>query len=188
MSIIAKEGFVCLRIWMVIGCLSPVFLVWAIRGNNLLSDGVLWTMAGIAILGPALALGRRFNQVRKSDFGGNLQKLTVRRLTDRREHLLSYLFPVLLSFWAIDFTDRRELYAFAVVMLFTGIAFWHLQLIYVNLWQALFGYRSVQVELQGAQQCSLRPIILLTKNHRLTEGQDVNAWRLTNNLYLEKRD
>ena len=188
MATTVKEGYPMLRLALVVWSLSPVFLVWAVRGSAILDQSFLNLFAGLTLLGPLAMFRWRLMHTKKSKLedGGNLQELTVRRLTDRREHLLSYLFPLLLSFWAIDFQDFRELASFGCVMLFTGLAFWHLQLTYVNLWLALVGYRSVQVEPKGASGRSLRPIILLTKNHRLQEGEFVQAWLLTNNLYIEK--
>lgn len=186
MAVVVKEGFYFLRVFLVLGSLSPVFLILAIRGSSLINQKWLTFTAIIMILSPVLAFLWRYSKVYKAQPGGNLKSMVVRRLTDRREHLLSYLFPLLLSFWAVDFQTYREFLAFAVVLLFTAIAFWHLQLIYVNLWFALLGYRSVQVEPKSAGGQYLRPIILLTRNYRLKEGEEVSAWRLTNNLYLEK--
>lgn len=187
MAAIVKEGFLIMRLALVLWSLSPVFIVWAIRGSKLVSQQWLTGMALFAVVVPAVVFFSRYIRICNATLGGNLVILTVRRLTDRREHLLSYLFPLVLSFWSVDFTTVRELLAFGTVMLFTAIAFWHLQLIYVNLWFALLGYRSVQVEPKGGGGLSLRPIIVLTKNYRLREGEEIKALRLTNNLFIEKQ-
>jgi hypothetical protein len=137
-------------------------------------------------VGPALIFFWRIRQVKTSTSGGSIEELTVRRLTDRREHLLSYLFPLVMSSWQFDFKSGRELAACLFVMLFTGIAFWHLQLTYVNLWFAIAGFRSVQVERGNTSSHPLRPVILLTRSTRLAENEIVEAYRLTNSLYLHK--
>lgn len=175
-----------MRLALVVWSLSPVFLVWAIRGSGMISQLWLWVAAMLATLGPALIYLGSVNLAKQSGTGGNLEQLTVKRLTDRREHLLSYLFPLLLSVWSLDFKTHRELLAFFVVISFTGIAFWHLQLTYVNIWFAIAGYRSVQVERVSDQSHTLRPIILLTRNGRLCENTQINALRITNNLYLDQ--
>ncbi len=177
-----------MRLALVVWSLSPVFLVWAIRGSSMISQLWLWAGASLATIGPALIYLGSISLAKKSGTGGNLEQLTVKRLTDRREHLLSYLFPLLLSVWSLDFKTHRELIAFFVVIGFTGIAFWHLQLIYVNIWFAIAGYRSVQVERASDQAHTLRPIILLTRNGRLCENTQINALRITNNLYLDQTE
>jgi hypothetical protein len=143
-------------------------------------------LATATILGPAVIFLWRIRKVKSSSTGGSIEELTVRRLTDRREHLLSYLFPLVMSSWQFDFKSSRELIACLFVMLFTGIAFWHLQLTYVNLWFAIAGFRSVQVERNSACNHPLRPVILLTRCTRLSENDTVEAYRLTNSLYLHK--
>lgn len=166
--------------------LSPVFFIWAIRGSAVVNQFWLCGLAATTIVLPALFFVWRLRQVKSSSTGGDIEELTVRRLTDRREHLLSYLFPLVMSSWEFDFKSPRELIACLFVMLFTGIAFWHLQLTYVNLWFAIAGYRSIQVERNSTKNHPLRPIILLTRDNRLLEGGKVEAYRLTNCLYLHK--
>jgi hypothetical protein len=186
MAIVVKEGFVALRLGLVLWALSPVFFVWAIRGSEVLDQMWLSGLAATTILAPAMIFWWRLRQVKSSSTGGSVEELTVRRLTDRREHLLSYLFPLVMSSWEFDFKSPRELAACLFVMLFTGIAFWHLQLTYVNLWFAIAGFRSVQVERNSASNHPLRPVILLTRCTRLSENDTVEAYRLTNSLYLHK--
>lgn len=186
MAIIVKEGFVVLRLGLVLWALSPVFFIWAIRGSAVVNQMWLCGLAATTILLPAMIFWWRLRQAKSSSSGGDIEELTVKRLTDRREHLLSYLFPLVMSSWEFDFKSPRELIACLCVMLFTGIAFWHLQLTYVNLWFAITGFRSVQVERNSSTNHPLRPVILLTRCTRLSEGDTVDAYRVTNSLYLHK--
>jgi hypothetical protein len=117
-----------------------------------------------------------------------MDRFVVRRLTDRREHLLSYLFPTLLSLWAIDINDFRDLAAFVIVLALTALAFWHLQLTYVNFFFALLGYRSVQVEAESGGATPLCPIIVLTRDTRLNEGDTIDAYKITESLFIQKAD
>jgi hypothetical protein len=186
MAIKVREGFVALRIALVLGALSPVFFIWAVRGSSVVDQRWLCGLATATIAGPAIIFFWRIRQAKSSTSGGSIEELTVRRLTDRREHLLSYLFPLVMSSWQFDFKSMRELFACLCVMLFTGIAFWHLQLTYVNLWFAIAGFRSVQVERGSSTSNPLRPVILLTRSTRLSENEVVEAYRITNSLYLHK--
>ena len=179
------EGFVGLRLALVLWSLSPVFVVWAIRGDDLLPGTLRISVAAATCVIPAIWLCYRLHQAKQTGLSGSVDELIVRRLTDRREHLLSYLFPILLSLWAASFDTWREFAAFVTVLFLSGIAFWHLQLTYVNCWFALVGLRAVEVSRETGTMPSIRPVILLTRNHDLAEGATIKAVKITPTLYFE---
>lgn len=70
-----------------------------------------------------------------------LRELVVGRAEDHRDHLLVYLFAILLPFYAVDLRTWRDVGAFGTALAFIIFLFWHLNLHYMNLIFAAFGYR-----------------------------------------------
>src|SRR2546428_8462309 len=92
-----SEGLKVARLLMVLSSISPLFILWAIRGNNLIPDRWLFTFCAAMVIIPYAFLYIRIRTAR------NLQEkreLVVGTAEDHRDHLLVYLFAVLLPFYA----------------------------------------------------------------------------------------
>jgi hypothetical protein len=181
-----REGFWWLRFVLVLGSLSPIFIVWALRQEDLVPFRLRLSLAIASVIIPNGLLWLRYRSAKATGLAGSFQALKVLRLTDRREHLISYLFPIVLSLLTVDVKTWNQLASFLFVLLLTGVIFWHLQLTYVNVWLALVGFRAVQVEReQTAGGKPLLPIILLTRHRRLKENDEIRAVRITNSLFVQ---
>lgn len=181
-----REGFWWLRFVLVLGSLSPIFIVWALRQEDLVPFRLRVGLAVASVIIPNGLLWLRYRSAKATGLAGSFEKLKVLRLTDRREHLISYLFPIVLSLLTVDVKTWNQLASFLFVLFLTGVIFWHLQLTYVNVWLALVGFRAVQVEReQTAGGKPLLPIILLTRHRRLKENDEIRAVRITNSLFVQ---
>src|SRR5438128_5193960 len=82
------EGLKTARLFMVLSSMSPLFLLWAIRGNSFVRDKYLLTFCGLMLVLPNLFLGLRIKAALKAN---DRRDLTVGTAEDHRNHLLVYL-------------------------------------------------------------------------------------------------
>ena len=180
-----REGLKFLRLMMVLSSISPLFILWAIRGTRLIPD--LYFVIGclvLAIFPTALLLVREGIARKQND----TRPLVVGKVEDHRGHVLVYLFAMLLPFYRQDVGTWREFSALLTAILFIVFLFWHLNFHYMNILFALRRYRVFTIyPLESSNEYeNLDSFALLTRRSRLTTGQPIVAYRLTNTLYLEK--
>ena len=180
------EGFKALRLTMVLSSLSPLFVLWGIRGTPLVPD--IWFIPACAALAlfPSAILYWRIVRARTN---GEKRQLTVGTYDDSRKHLLVYLFATLLPFYRTSIVAGRDLVAMTVALAFIIILFWHLRLHYINLLLAVCDYRAytIYAPRDGNPYTGDEPVVLLTFRHRLHEGDQIIAYRITDTVYLEDR-
>src|SRR3990170_3343067 len=73
------------------------------------------------------------------------RELMVGTADDHRDHILVYLFAMLLPFYSEDLANWRFLVASFAALAFIVFLFWHLNLHYMNLVFASLGYRVFTV-------------------------------------------
>ena len=131
------EGLRFLRFVMVLSSISPLFVLWAIRGTELIPD--LYFIAGCVALSvvPTLVLLVREAIARKQN---DTRLLVVGRVEDNRGHVLVYLFAILLPFYRQDIDTWREFSALLAALLFIVFLFWHLNFHYMNI---LFAHGAI---------------------------------------------
>ncbi|MCZ0814332.1 hypothetical protein N5A93_19105 [Roseovarius sp. EGI FJ00037] len=138
-----KESLGGVRFLLVWSSLSPVFLLWAIRGVEKIPDKI-WLPACLAIfLLPTILLWLFFRRAKRQE---NDKTITVHSAKDQREHLLTYLFAMLIPLFDANLGGYRDLIAIFVALLFVLFLFWHMRLHYMNLFFAMCGYRIFTVE------------------------------------------
>ena len=98
-----------------------------------------------------------------------------------------YLIATLLPFYTADLESYREFGATVLALAFILFLFWHLNMHYMNLLFALQGYRVFTVtpdsqDVHGGNA----PFVILAKRTALVEGQKINAYRLSNTVFIEK--
>lgn len=169
--------------------LSPVFLLWAIRGIDKIDDKY-WIPACLAMFTiptAILVLARRYQT--KID---NSQTISVVRVREEREHLLTYLFAMLIPLFDANLEGWRDLTAVATAFLFVLLLFWHMRLHYMNLYFALRGYRifTVEVELSTTANNRARKTLttyaVLSKRHCIPEGETLTGIRLGGDVLIDK--
>src|SRR6266498_3881418 len=172
-----KERLFTVRVMMTIASLTPLFVLAAIRGfGTVVSDRTMWIGVVALIAVPNAIVTLRLWRARTQKDQAHLE---VESATDNREHLLVYLFAVLMPLYQSTFSSPREVIANVVVFVFVIYLFMHMHLHYMNVIFAIVGYRVFTVESKG------RRVILLTKRTQLTKGDTLAPYRLSNTVYFE---
>lgn len=182
-----SEGLRIARLMMVLSSMTPLFVLWAIRGVALIPDKYFIPICLALILLPNAIL---YFRVRIAHKQGDSQKKTVGTADDHRDHLLVYLFAMLIPLYDANLSADRDFAATVVAFAFIVFLFWHLNLHYMNLIFALFRYRVYTIHPPAATdsvsgKCSF---VLLTKRNSIADGENITALRLSNTVFLEKGD
>ena len=169
--------------------LSPVFLLWAIRGIDLIDD-YYWIPACLAMFAiPTITLAVVQRYQTKID---NTQTITVVGVREEREHLLTYLFAMLIPLFDANLEGTRDLMAVAAAFIFVLLLFWHMRLHYMNVYFALRGYRifTVEVELSTSVnnrvRKTLKTFAVLSKRHYVPENDQLIGIRLGGDVLIDK--
>lgn len=180
----ASEGLPLARFCMVLASLSPLFLLWAVRGISGIPDRVLIPVCISFIVLPNLVLCGRLFFARKAR---DVQIKTVGTAEDHRDHLLVYLFAVLLPLWNTGLDGVRNLAAAIVALAFIIFLFWHLNLHYMNIVFAMLDYRvfSVHPPNGGSSISGQEVFVLITKRSSLPAGSKLSAYRISNHVFWE---
>lgn len=175
-----REGLRFVRLMMVISSLTPLFLLWAVRGMQPLPD--MWLMGGCALLiaVPNVVL---FLRLKIAVARGDMRTIQIDRADDHRDHLLVYLFAVLVPLFDANIGRGRDSAATVIALSFVIFLFWHLNLHYMNVLFAIAGYRVFTVNVPGDP----RPIVLLTKKSVLDTARKVHAYRLSDSVLIETK-
>ncbi|TXN04292.1 hypothetical protein FV222_07740 [Methylobacterium sp. WL103] len=183
-----KRGLGFARFVLVVSSLSPLFLLWAIRGTATLSDAY-WIPSCITLfLILNLFLWLLVRRARQSD---NRQTFKISSARDQREHLLVYLFAMLIPLYDANMGSPRDLCAVASAFLFVAFLFWHLKLHYMNIIFAIKGYHIFTCEVQSAtvspdrDSPAFTTYAVISRRHRLEEGMTVSGLRLGGNVVVD---
>jgi hypothetical protein len=178
------EGLKTARLLMVLSSISPLFLLWGIRGNRLVCDRYLLPFCAAMLIIPNLFLWLRIRVAIKLQ---ERRELVIGSAEDHRDHILVYLFAMLLPLYPIDMGTWRDFAALLSALAFIVFLFWHLNLHYMNLLFAIFGYRVFTISTpKDDNPLSGRVTqVLLTPRISLEQGEHVIAYRLSDTVYFE---
>lgn len=186
MAVKQNEGLSCARLMMVLSSLSPLYVMWAVRGVSSVPDMWLFFGCGVLLIVPNLMLYLRYHTAKKNH---DLKIITVHKSTDNREHLLVYLFAVLMPLYDANIGNGRDFVATIIAFVFIVFLFLHLNLHYMNLIFAFFRYRVYTIEpLEGDGIRGKMNFVLLTKRTNLLPEQQIEVVRLSNTVYIEKQE
>lgn len=178
-----------MRLILVWSSLSPVFLLWAIRGIDKIDDRY-WIPACLAMFAlPTVILALVKQYQTKID---NSQTINVVSVKEEREHLLTYLFAMLIPLFDANLEGARDLMAVAAALVFVMLLFWHMRLHYMNLYFALRGYRifTVEVELSTTANNRARKTLatyaVLSKRHHIPDNEPLTGIRLGGDVLIDK--
>lgn len=180
-----KEGLRITRLMMVLSSMSPLFILWAVRGCPVVSD--YWFIVGclLPIVLPNAFLYYRFDAAKRSD---DFEIKTIGVSDDHRDHLLVYLFAMLLPLYAANLSTWREFSSAVVAFVFIVFLFWHLNMHYMNIFFAIFGYRVFTITpiITGNDKHSGKEsFVVLTKRALLAKGDNIRLLRLSNTVYFD---
>lgn len=182
-----SEGLKIARLLMVLSSISPLFILWAVRGNSLIPDSYFLTFCALMVVMPNAFLWWRINTAKKLK---EQREIVVGRAEDHRDHLLVYLFAMLLPFYAADLDTWRDLAAVLTALAFIVFLFWHLNLHYMNLLFAAIGYRvfTIYPPEEENRLSGKTSQVLITCRVTLLPGEKLEAYRLSDTVYLEKHE
>jgi hypothetical protein len=179
-----NQGLKAARLMMVLGSISPLFILWAIRGNNLIPDKYFLLFCAIMIIVPNIFLWLRIYTAKRQH---ETRRIVVGKAEDHRGDLLVYLFSILLPFYTIDSGTWRNFASELGAIGFIVFLFWYMDLHYLNLLFALFGYRVFTVYPPSDNN----PItgkdsqVLITRRVSINPGIELTAYRISDTAYLE---
>jgi len=178
------EGLKAARLLMVLSSISPLFILWAIRGNSLIPDRWFIGFCALMVLVPNAFLWLRLRTAKKQ---ADKREITVGSADDHRDHILVYLFAMLLPFYSENLGTWRDLGATVAALAFIVFLFWHLSLHYMNLLFAALGFRvfTIYPPADGNPLTSKTRQALVTRRVSLASGERIVASRLSDTVYLE---
>lgn len=179
-----REGLKAARLLMVLSSISPLFILWAIRGNSLVPDRWFIGFCVLMIVVPNAFLWLRIRTAKKQ---ADKRELTVGMADDHRDDILVYLFAMLLPFYSTAIGTWRDFSATLAALAFIAFLFWHLNLHYMNLAFAALGYRvfTVSPPADGNPLTARIRLVVITRRVSLTSGERLVAYRLSDTVYLE---
>lgn len=179
-----SEGLKTARLLMVLSSISPLFILWAIRGNTLIPDHYFIGFCALMILLPNAFLWLRIRTAKKNN---DRREISVGTADDHRDHILVYLFAMLLPFYSEDLGTLRDLAATLAALSFIVFLFWHLNLHYMNLLFAALGYRvfTVYPPADGNPLTGKTRHAVITRRVCLSPGEKLITYRLSDTVYLE---
>lgn len=179
------EGLKAARLLMVLSSISPLFILWAIHGNSLVPDLYFIGFCSLMVVLPNSFLWLRITTAKRSQ---DKRNLTIGRADDHRDHLLVYLFAMLLPFYSADLCDWRLFSATIAALAFIVFLFWHLNLHYMNLFFAVLGYRvfTVYSPEDSNPYTGKATFALITRRAGLNAGEQITAYRISDTVYLEE--
>jgi len=178
------EGMKAARLMMVLSSLSPLFILWAIRGIGLVQDAWLISVATLMVVLPNIFLWVRIWTAKRLK---EKREITIGTAEDHREHLLVYLFAMLLPFYTANLNTWREIASALAALAFIVFLFWHLNLHYMNVFFAILGYRVFTIYPPKDDNPHTGKVsqVLITRRVGLTAGEHITAYRLSDTVYLE---
>lgn len=178
------EGLKTARLLMVLSSISPLFILWAIRGNSLIPDIYFIGFCALMVLLPNAFLWLRIGTAKRNN---DRREVTVGTADDHRDHILVYLFAMLLPFYSEDLGTLRDLAATFAALSFIVFLFWHLNLHYMNLVFAVLRYRvfTVYPPADGNPLTGKTRYAVITRRVRLLPGETIATYRLSDTVYLE---
>jgi hypothetical protein len=182
----SSEGLKLARLLMVLSSLSPLFLLWAIRGSKLVPDAYFLSFCMVMVALPNLFLWLRIRTAKKQEIK---KEISVGSAEDHRDHLLVYLFATLLPFYSIDTGSVRDFAAMILAVAFVVFLFWHLSLHYMNILYAICGYRVFTI-LGGADSnrfSGRAGLVLISPRNSVLCGERIVAFRLSDTVYFEAK-
>lgn len=175
------EGLKCARLIMVLASMTPLFVIWAIRGSACIEDSYFISMCIFFVLFPNLIL---YLRIRTAKENNNTKIITVKSVKDQTDNLLLYLFAMLTPLISGDLDHIRPFFTMIGALVFLIFLFWHLNLFYLNIVFALFGYKIYTIYSNESTD-DFKPFILLSKKFHLSQESQLITWRISDSIFID---
>lgn len=181
------EGSLWKRLLLVLSSMSPLFVLWAIRGTEMMPERHFWALCAFLFVAPNAWL---FMLITRAKSKKVQRTIVVGEADDRRQDIISYLFAMLLPFYTVDLSDGRNVIATVLAFLIVVILFVSLNLHYMNVLAALLGYHCLQVSTSenGDRMSSAPTFMVVTKKARLRSGSRFTGYIISPTLLLEVQE
>lgn len=197
------EGPLLHRLLLVLSSMSPLFLLWAIRGPEMMPERrfLLWSIPGTKVMPErpflvicvalivlpnawlAVLIARAVrNKIQRT--------IVVGDTDDHRQDIISYLFAMVLTFYAADLSDGRAVLATVAAFLIVVVLFTSLNFHYMNVVAAVLGYHCIQVHTaeNGDTAASAPSFMVVVKKARLRPGSRFTGYIISPTVLLEARE
>ena len=172
------------RFCMVMVSFTPLFVLIAIRGNDVVADKWTWMVCSSLIVTPMLLVAWRIRLVWRF---GTKTEMVIGIAEDSRSHVLGYLFATMLPFYRSSIDQWRDLIALTVALAFILLLFWYLRWHYVNWLLLVLGYHvyTVTPSEDPGYLGRRTPFVLITRRVRPLAGERFYAKRISDTVYWE---
>lgn len=179
-----REGLRFARLLMVLSSFFPLFVLWALRGSNVIPKPWFTVSCLLLAVLPTAALYYREYKARKNH---DKRELVAGTSDDHRSHVLVYLFTILLPFYHQDLATLCDMLSMILALAFIVFLFYRLNLHYMNFLFALRHYQvfTVTPPDDGNPHSGKEKFVLITKRQRLSPGERFHAYRLSDAVYIE---
>lgn len=179
-----KEGMAFVRFILVWSSLSPAFLLWAIRGSEAHPGWKFTTLCLVLFAVPTALLIVFWIRARSKHV---VRSLEVIRSDDPKDHILTYLFAMLIPLYQSDMDNTRQMLvsgaSFAMIM----FLFWHMKLHYMNFVFALGGYNIFTVKVKAGINGTMQETwVVISKRAAIPEGETLTGFRLGGLVLADK--
>jgi hypothetical protein len=182
-----REGLRVARFLMVLASFWPLFILWGIKGTaKEVVPHEAWALicAGLVII-PNLILYARYRLAKRD---GDTRTIRIVNAKDQREHVIVYLFAVLLPLFDANQNSGCDLAALLFALIVVVVVFYHLNLHYLNLAFSFRGLRcyTVVTDVMGEGAKKERElVVLLTKRPDLRPGDEIVGVRVSNTVLVD---
>lgn len=114
------EGLGFARLLMVLSSMTPLFILWGVRGVASIPDQWVILICSLFVVVPNLILWARWHTAR---IRKDIKMLTVGEADDHREHLLVYLFAMLIPLYDANLESARDTAATIIAFVFIVFLF-----------------------------------------------------------------
>ena len=183
----AGDGLPFVRFILVWSSLSPVFILWAIRGTTSVDPYIFTGACLILFLAPTLVLWAFWARSVAKD---TVRDIKVVKAEDPRDHVLTYLFAMLIPLFQSNLDDLRQLAVAVVAFGMIMFLFWHMKLHYMNFIFAVLQYNIFTVKVEaGATASGPKPHstwVVISKRSSIPEGEMLTGYRLGGFVLADK--
>ena len=177
------EGSRAIRFMLVCSALSPVFLLWAIRGVQGVAPSLVAGICLMIFFLPNAAVKLIFWRAKRSR---NIKVITPSRISSHQDQVLTYLFAMLLPLIEVSFNGVSDAIAAACAMLFTLFLFYKMHLHYINLFLLFAGYQifEIAIDVPGTP-LSASSFVVVSKRRALKSGHPISGYRIGGNVLVD---
>lgn len=181
------DGLPFVRFILVWQSLSPVFILWAIRGTETVNACVFTGICLVLFLAPTLLLWAFWARAVAKD---TVRDIKVVKAEDPKDHVLTYLFAMLIPLFQSNLDDIRQLAVAAVAFGMIMFLFWHMKLHYMNFVFAILQYNIFTVKVDAGATASgpksPSSWVVISKRSALPEGEVLTGYRLGGLVLADK--